>query len=624
MLSILLEKAREHRFLLFLVLAGCLLYAIFFASTATVSLNIDVEKRTVFRMYWAKSDQGFSEDRVAKLVVTPNKKKYTFLLTNIKKIKKLRIDPHQYKGLSKIRSLSLSQKGVQTIHFTGSDLFSRFKPNEHVEQYQLKDSSVVVESKGRDPFIIGDITFDKTNYPWLAESCRYLFICLVISLVYGATRHLVGQQQYVVILMSVVLTCILVMALISKRNVHPDEYVHIYASRYYQQHWMPPQIEDPSISHTYSQYGASRLNNSEISYLFAGKFAQLVSFFKMRPYWLFRLFNVFLFGCILLYTIRVVDARSVALPLLISPQIWYVFSYCNSDAFALFVTFVVGVQLVVPDSHFNRFIRQKDPGRIVWKGVLLGCLLGCLLLLKKNYYPYIVFILTYLAWQIYQEKDRQERLLMLKRLAVLSMIGLCLFGLRRGADYYVNGVDRAEKLAKIRVEKARKIFNPKTELEKTHASLYLKKKGVPLSYVVHTKRFFEQTFRSSFGVYGYFTISGPFRYYDCVRWIGCALLLFFLCKVLFYSWRENGIIVLSFLVFSVLLIGFSLYHSWAKDFQAQGRYLFPIVSMLSIVYAKTSKYCIDKLFYLLFFILFLLSGYSFIFIALSKIPKTIL
>ncbi len=150
----------------------------------------------------------------------------------------------------------------------------------------------------------------------------------------------------------------------------------------------------------------------------------------------------------------------------------------------------------------------------------------------------------------------------------------------------------------------------------------MKKRGVPLMYLVKDKRFFEKTFRSSFGVYGYFTVSGPFRYYDMVRWTGLALLSVFLGLIFYYSWRENGVIAVSFLFFSLLLIVISFYHSWTKDFQAQGRYLFPIASMLGIVYARCHRYLKGPVFTSLFIVMFILSSYSFIFVAISQIPKS--
>jgi len=151
----------------------------------------------------------------------------------------------------------------------------------------------------------------------------------------------------------------------------------------------------------------------------------------------------------------------------------------------------------------------------------------------------------------------------------------------------------------------------------------MKKRGHSLKYIVDVERFFEKTFRSSFGVYGYFTVSAPFKYYDIVRWTGTALLLVFFGLIFLRSWRENGFIAVSCLFFSLLLITVSLYHSWTKDFQAQGRYLFPIVSMLGIVYAKGHKYLKGPVFTSLFMTMFLLSAYSFILVAIPRIPKAL-
>jgi hypothetical protein len=283
----------------------------------------------------------------------------------------------------------------------------------------------------------------------------------------------------------------------------------------------------------------------------------------------------------------------------------------------------VGIQIVTPGSMFNVFIKQQADNRLLIRSLLLGGLLGSLLLLKKNYYPYIAFVITVLAWQIWDMSSRKERVLAVKRLLILTVIGLALFGLRRGADYYVNGLDKAEKLAAIRVETARPLFNPQTELNKQHIYINMKKRGRSLKYVVNKERYFEKTFRSAFGVYGYFTVSASFKYYDIVRWTGAALLLVFLGLIFVRSWRENGFIALSCLFFSLLLITVSLYHSWTMDFQPQGRYLFPIASMLGIVYARGHRYLKGPVFTSLFMMMFLLSVYSFVFVAIPRIPKAL-
>jgi len=615
------EIIKKYGFVAILCLAGCTAYWFLLMNIAVVDLTIHVEKRTGFSIYWSHSDKGYSENKMVKVVVTPGRDHYRFLLTNLRNVKKLRLDPHRYIGKSTIEKISFIQPGVETVHFNFKDGFYPFKELNQITEYFLNENGLVVLSNGKDPFLGGDFSFNKVAFPWLLEIIHLSFICLVISIIYFTARHLIIRLGYVQIFMAAVLPLVVVMAFSSKRNVHPDEYVHISASNYYQENWMPPSIEDPGIRHTYSEYGVSRLNNSEIYYFFAGKFAVLTSFLHIKPFLLFRLFNILLFSCLLLYTIKSTDARFIAIPLLISPQIWYVFSYCDSDAFSLFITFLIGVQIVSPGSMFNLYLKQQPDYRFPVRAILLGCLLGCLFLLKKNYYPYIGFIISLLGYQIWQMSDREERFLVGRRLLILTLIGLALFGLRRGADYYVNGLDRADKLANMRIETAGPLYNSKTDLSKQHHHLYMKKRGVPLVYIVKMNRFFEKTFRSAFGVYGYFTISASFRYYNLVRWTGVALLLSFLGLIFYYSWRENGFITVSCLLFSLALITVDLLHSWTRDFQPQGRYLFPIISMLGIVYARGHKYLSGRLFTSLFIIMFLLSAYSFIFVAIFQIPK---
>ena len=624
MISTLLEKIVRHKFLVFLCLIGCTIYFFSLVNRATVDLSIQVERRVIFKIYWAQENEGFSEWKSKEVLIKPGEKNYHFWLTNLRNVDTIRIDPQRSKGKSVIEKIVFTQRGIKPISYSPQDGFFEIKQLNHISEYHLEEEGLVIHSSSYDPYLVGDFTVEKTAFPWVLEFFRFGFVCLIIVIVYTSTKHLNKELKYVPLLMTVVLTLVLVMAVISDINVHPDEATHLEASKYYLNNWLPPAVEDPEIRSSYSPYGTSRLHQPEIYYLFAGKFAKLISDIHLEPLWLIRLFSVFLFGCLLFYTLKGMGARAIAIPFLISPQIWYVFSYSNSDAFALFISFLVGVQIVVPRSMFNLFLRQNsDRGLFLIRALLLGLLLGCLLLLKRNYYPFIIFILGVLAWQIWEMGSKEERLLAVKRLLILSVIGLSLFSLRIGADYYVNGFDRADKIADIRSELAAPLYNPQTELNKRHAHLYMKKRGVPLNYLIEKERFFEKSFRSTFGVYSYFTISAPIIYYDIVRWTGVALLVVFLGLIFKHSWRENGIITFLFLILSLGLIAASLHHSWTKDFQAQGRYLFSIVPMLSVVYARSHRYLNGWLFTSLFFVMFLLAAYSFIFVAIPQIPKSL-
>ena len=102
--------------------------------------------------------------------------------------------------------------------------------------------------------------------------------------------------EYVPFCMACVLALILAMACLSKKNNHPDEFVHVRAAAYYHDHWIPPKVCASGTEHTYSSHGISRLNTHEIFYFFAGKFSRLLSFVSMDDEYLkCRLLNVLLF-----------------------------------------------------------------------------------------------------------------------------------------------------------------------------------------------------------------------------------------------------------------------------------------------------------------------------------------
>jgi hypothetical protein len=387
-----------------------------------------------------------------------------------------------------------------------------------------------------------------------------------------------------------------------------------------------------------------------VYYLFAGKFKALLDEFQTSDYLDARAFNIFLFGIILLLTIKNQYARMVAIPFLISPQIWYIFSYCNSDAFGLFSAFLAGYQLINPTSLLHRYF--QDDG---WRSKLLGALLlsfliGMLLLLKKNYYPFIVFFYLFLSAKLFlvpyspiscsfHKKLGCERHLSLSsgldkslaerrktifiRLMVITLAGVFIFGLRTGADYLVNGLDRQEKILKIEEEVAQTWYKPSTELHKKHVSLYLKERGTSLREMIEQDQWFKRSFQTGFGVYGYFTITAPNIYYDLVRWTGVGLLFFVLGSILLRGGLVNSTLALSAMGLSAALIGVSLYQSWTNDFQAQGRYLFPIIPMLGLLYASSHESINIRMLTLGVTSMYLLGMYSFIFQGLTYIPKIV-
>jgi hypothetical protein len=445
-------------------------------------------------------------------------------------------------------------------------------------------------------------------------------IFAAVFLFFALTASLRDEYRFLPLFFSVILVLIMTMSGVSAPDVHPDEYVHVAASEYYMDNWLPPRIEDPAIRSTYSVYGFSRLNNREVYYFLNGKAAQLLAPFKLPDYQALRVFNLFLFGSLLLMVLRSRTKLLLAVPFLVSPQIWYQFSYCNSDAFAVFITFFAVVQVIEPDSLFNRFLsRRKD---LVWIGqlFLLGLFLASLVGLKKNYYFFLLFLGGYLVWKAYVQYGPRDREPFCKRLGWVVLAALLFIGLRVGTDYWVNGLDRADKVARMRLETAAPLFNPDTPLEKMHFFLYRKARGDSLRKLVVDEKWFGKTFRSAFGMYGYFTITGTDVYYNLIMLAAASFLLYISAAALLRGPPSVQLLVLLYFGGMAALIGTSLWHSWTSDFQTQGRYLLPLVPMLSVLVYHARRHVSDTGFRLFLVAMFVLSVYSFVYNGLLLIP----
>ncbi|MHB8808933.1 MAG: hypothetical protein ACYC9M_02820, partial [Desulfobulbaceae bacterium] len=587
-----MDIVKGWKFPLFVSILLSFFYVHYFGNRAFVELDIKVEKTTWFKIYWAKPGKLFSEENMARIRVRPEQAHYRFFLTNLRAVEKLRIDPHQYEGEAVVRKLSISQSGMETIRFAEAEDFAALEPIFQVAQSSFRDDGFAVVASGGDPQFLYHVGA-AGSLPWLQELLRLVAIFAAVFLFFALTEPIRDDLRFIPLFFAAALVLVVVMASVSAPEVHPDEYVHFDAAAYYMEHWLPPVVDDPSIRQTYSVYGVSRLNNREVSYLLTGRLAQMLAPFKLPSFLGLRMFNILLFALIVLMVLRYSQARMLAVPFLLSPQLWYQFSYCNSDAFALFLTFVLAFQVVVPDSRLNTYLAQRQGQGVAGWAVGFGLLCSMLLLLKKNYYLFLLFLLGYFLWKHFLADVQFDRKLFLRRLALIVLIALGFVGLRVGVDYWVNGPERAEKIARLRAEMADPLFNPDTPLEKKHAHLYRKARGDSLRQLVVDEKWFGKTFRSTFGMYGYFTISATDAYYDFVALVGTGFLLFFLGAVLVKAPLPEKLLLLFFLCCAVGLISISLWHSWTADFQTQGRYLFPLIPMLGMVIYHTRRYLPD-------------------------------
>lgn len=413
---------------------------------------------------------------------------------------------------------------------------------------------------------------------------------------------------------------ILAMALLSRFNAHPDEYLHFETARYFMAHLLPPALDDPAAAPSFGHYGVSYLQDLDASYFLMGKFMAALAWLR-SPEIAARLFNVLLFLAIAVYAVARLRGSPAAAVLLISPQIWYVFSYVNGDAWALAVALVVVVQLATDDSALNSYLRADDWRSRAGGGLVFAGLLVLLLMAKRNYYLLFPFIGLVAAWKTLVWERAIPKTRLAKKWAAIVLTALLLYVPARVAHAAINRFE----LPRLRTEQAEKYAAPgyrpsEITTGKGASRMALRTQGVPFTDLFSKNRWATTSFESFCGVYHWMSLRGPDVYYALMGalYTGVLITIGFAFRKLPWPERIFGAAVFCTAAAVILL---SAYHSWIADFQPQGRYLFPILAMLAFVLHRYRETVPSRALHLLFTGLFAASVFSFVFIGLRTIPQ---
>lgn len=606
-------------------LLACLLYYFFVVTAARLDVDIVVYEDSVFKVYWAADGEGFSEWNSAGLRVSPGRSTYSLHLRDLADIDRLRIDTHEYAGEIILRELTLSQDGFTPIVFSRENGYAGLHPQHAVETVETTDLGLLVRSTGGDPQLEYQVVLVREKANIGLRLLRFLLVAGLAFVIFSSCARSLRDFSFVPVLLFGAWLLIVVMAGTSKENVHPDEYVHIAAVSYYADHWFPPRVDDPEILDSYSVYGVSRLHSLEVYYFFAGKICRLLQNAGLPGPVAYRGLNVILFAFLVLFAMGHLSLRVVLLPLLASSQLWYLFAYCNSDAFSLFCSFLAAWQLVEPKSFLHRFLQGKGGGQLARLALLAVCL-GILLLMKRNYYAFLGLFFVVLVLQIlYVDAYQGIRKEGFRRLTAVCLLAFCVWGVRVGTNYLVNGLDFSENLKKMQIQTADQAYRADIPLKEQRPSLRLKDRGYTFKEMETRLHWGMKTFQSSFGVYGYLSLFSPDNYYRVVQWLGLFALAVLSCIVVgrggFLGIASGAVAA----VLGIALVGASAYHSWVADFQPQGRYLFPLAPMIGVVVGMTNGRNVARgLLLLAVGFLYMFAVYSFVFSGLYRIPKLVL
>jgi hypothetical protein len=225
-----------------------------------------------------------------------------------------------------------------------------------------------------------------------------------------------------------------------------------------------------------------------------------------------------------------------------------------------------------------------------------------------------------------QPSTRRERAVVVGKLALLGVVAAAVIAPRFAWDARVHGSLDEKRIAigKVQEEVAKPDYKPSTIYAhdpRTYYGIGLRGRGVPLSELFEPKwNWHTLTLVTGTGSYGWIQFTAGTWYYGSMLALYAAIFGLYA----FAAFRaRNATVWTGFALvaaFSALTVGIALFHSWNNDFQAQGRYLFPIAPMLGLG-LLLARDAIPRLALLATAgTCFLLGLYSFVFIGLRWVP----
>ncbi len=465
---------------------------------------------------------------------------------------------------------------------------------------------------------------------------------------------------------------------ISEYSVNPDERLHEVDARYFRTHWAPPALDDPAMADNFrtSPYGVSYLTEWNVVYLIAGKATQLLASIDADERTTFRLFNVALFVLLLLTLTAIRAPPGAYLILLVTPQLWYLFSYFNGDALPFAAGMVAATLVLMPSGRVVPVLRKESPVdlRGLAELALFCACLGLMLISKKNYWPVVAFIVLSLAVRTLDLRApvaaALATLLVLgvgtvaagplfvaecgpmitipAAMATLAALAICIraaymllreplmrsrilqLTLTLGMSLLVavpwiaidqaRNPDKAETVELLRETYAADKFKPSYPLADTYPGLRMREKGYTLPQLLSPPLSWgDVSYRSFLGAYGYMEF---FNSSTQNRLATLLLVILIACGLAVgrASGSLSGAQIFICIGSLVAMIGASLLHSWTYDFQPQGRYVLgALIVLLPLTLVPVRGAKLNVLYAALAIGFFSLSAYSYIFVALPNL-----
>jgi len=555
LLALLLFKYTYLNRIAIFILGFLSLYALFHINETSLNFKTDNKISGQVKVFWRDANQANYSTRMRVINIEPNQSEYATKIGNFSNIE------------------------VLYLQASNKNLLS------HIEEINIIEPGFKVETLDKAETIISKLG-DSSSLIMPLISFLIVYAILAIAIKFILKKRVFSYTSYTVFYFSFFMVALLIINLSwqADYNIHPDENAHIEAVHYYSHYWLPPTVGDAKALLAYQMpWAISRLDDLGISYFFAGKFENLVQLFFTNTTFTARAFNALLFILLFSYSRQKRLVLFMA-PLLCTPQVWYLYSYANRDAFALFISLLLAWQLVNVKSALNSFF--KSPHIFDnWHYVLIpGTLLGLLSIEQTNYYLFILFVLAFLLWRVLF--FIQAKKIFIYKCLMLMCVALLVFVTRFGLDTAINGSDKYSQRVAYAEQHAGANFKPSiASTAESYPGLRLKDKGVSLPELFEPQWDWHKiTFKSFTGFYGYYAEYSPRWYYIYVLLVYGVLLLLALRHAIFIAeWRYQLFSALTGIALAGgLLMG--ILFSWLYDFQPQGRYIFPIIPIILVYF----------------------------------------
>jgi Predicted membrane protein (DUF2142) len=613
------------------VLLGLISVGFFFdrGNHATIDLEAisDQKVNCQIRLNWGRASNP------RPLTIYPDVTNYRFTVRKFSRHYKFTIylDADQPVATFRLRNVVIRQPGAPPGQLVGQKLLMAMSNSKSVTLRLADDGDVIVDlvpkQTARDVPELNfshPIPLSKTAWwGWVISGASILCVVMLIGLELclrlnrlqnSATRT---APRAFVILVAITSALILGLSLSSAFNSHPDEIWHIASVSYFLFDPYPAIKNTLQSIHTFSAYQSSYLATGDLYYPVAAVWTSLISTLTDLPLdqvQMIRLLSVTCFVLLVWLLIRQKN-HGLLIPFLITPQVWYVFGYANSDWFGVAVATVLLLFINFSRFTFHRFVVGGSYARFL-QLVPLFILVGILVFSKPNYWVAAIFCFYEPLVRILRKKSTViSRIRALAFCLIILVVSSLCVALKSSFSHATEThlVQTSEARPGLALDKS---LDPLTRMSKTR-NLYMH--HVSLWNLLIERQWIWLSCRSFLGDFGWMGFHLTASYY-CIVILLFGALIFTVARMTrveanFWSTAWFTVLVISANICS------SIAFSWTFDLQPQGRYLFPSLLAFGWMLSRVRNWQSSRIVFGLVLVLAILGIYAFIFYALIPLKE---